>query len=64
MKKETKLLALAFAIFLLLGSNIATYIITSVKYVEQVEILEKDNLRLTDDLWLLKFKLQAENLDD
>jgi len=64
MKKETKLLALAFAIFLLLGSNIATYIVTSAKYVERVELLEKDNLRLTDDLWVLNFKLQAENLDD
>ena len=64
MKKETKLLVLAFAIFLLLGSNIATYIVTSAKYSERVEMLEKDNLRLTDDLWVLNFKLQAENLDD
>jgi len=64
MKKETKLLALAFAIFLLLGSNIATYIVTSAKYSERVELLEKDNIRLTDDLWVLNFKLQAENLDD
>lgn len=64
MKKETTLLVLAFAIFLLLGSNIATYIVTSAKYSERVELLEKDNIRLTDDLWVLNFKLQAENLDD
>lgn len=64
MKKETTLLVLAFAIFLLLGSNIATYIVTSAKYSERVEMLEKDNIRLTDDLWVLNFKLQAENLDD
>lgn len=64
MKKETTLLVLAFAIFLLLGSNITTYIVTSAKYAEKVEMLEKDNIRLTDDLWVLNFKLQAENLDD
>lgn len=64
MKKETTLLVLAFAIFLLLGSNIATYIVTSAKYSERIEMLEKDNIRLTDDLWVLNFKLQAENLDD
>lgn len=64
MKKETNLLVLAFAIFLLVGSNLATYIVTSAKYSERIELLEKDNIRLTDDLWVLNFKLQAENLDD
>lgn len=64
MSKTSKFLLAGLAIFILFGSNIATYIVTSAKYIERVEMLEKDNIRLTDDIWVLKFKLQAENLDD
>lgn len=64
MKDELKIAIAVFAIFLVLGSNLCTYIVTSAKYSERVEMLEKDNIRLTDDLWVLNFKLQAENLDD
>lgn len=64
MSKTSKYLILTFAIFLLVATNVATYIITSTKYIDRVELLEGDNIRLTDDLWVLNFKLQAENLDD